>query len=74
MGPRLQLVSATLVSNRTLSFLGDGDGMVPMKEGEEMLVMERDAGDGWTKVRKEKSKDEGFVPTSYVECKFYPED
>lgn len=46
--------------------------MVAMKEGEELLLLERDAGDGWTKIRKE-NLGEGFVPSSYLECKWYPD-
>jgi hypothetical protein len=37
-----------------------------MKEGEKMLLLERDVGDGWTRVRHLLTNAEGFVPTSYL--------
>lgn len=44
-----------------------------MSEGEELQVIEVDQGDGWTRVRRFSSKgwEEGFVPTSYIECTLY---
>lgn len=38
-----------------------------MEEGEDLEVVELDQGDGWTRVRKVTSDEEGFVPTSYIE-------
>lgn len=38
-----------------------------MEEGEELDVVELDQGDGWTRVRRINSDEEGFVPTSYIE-------
>lgn len=38
-----------------------------MTEGEEFEVVELDQGDGWTRVRRN-NEEEGFVPTSYIEC------
>jgi hypothetical protein len=52
--------------------IGGSDGTAKMTDGEEMLLVERDEGDGWTRIRKLNSSIEGFVPTSYLECKFYP--
>lgn len=49
------------------------DGSVSMVENEEMLVLEQDQGDGWTRVRKADNS-EGFVPTSYIQCHFYDQD
>ena len=46
-----------------------GEGSVSMAEGEKLIVLERDQGDGWTHVRKlagSGSAAEGFVPTSYI--------
>lgn len=40
--------------------------MVDMAEGEWFLVIERDTGDGWTRVRRTNGE-EGYVPTLYVE-------
>lgn len=56
------------------SHAGGSDGTAKMADGEEMLLVERDEGDGWTRVRKMNSSIEGFVPTSYLECKFYPSE
>ncbi|KAK0403782.1 hypothetical protein QR680_017119 [Steinernema hermaphroditum] len=53
-------------------FDGGSDGTIVMNEGEEMLLLERDEGDGWTRVRTIATKREGFVPTSYLDCKWYP--
>jgi len=49
------------------------EGSVSMGENEEMSVLEQDQGDGWTRVRKVNGE-EGFVPTSYVQCHFYDQD
>lgn len=55
-------------------FEGSGDGTtIAMKEGDEMLLLERDEGDGWTRVRHIATNLEGFVPTSYLQCKWYPQ-
>uniref|UniRef100_A0AC34QR14 Formin-binding protein 1-like n=1 Tax=Panagrolaimus sp. JU765 TaxID=591449 RepID=A0AC34QR14_9BILA len=55
------------------SFEGSSDGTtVPMKEGDEMLLLEKDEGDGWTRIRHLTAKVEGFVPTSYLNCQWYP--
>lgn len=42
-----------------------------MYEGEELLIIELDQGDGWTRVRRQNDHEEGFVPTSYIECNVY---
>jgi len=50
------------------------EGSIPMSEGEELQVIEIDQGDGWTRVRRANNSngwDEGFVPTSYIECTLY---
>ncbi|VDP08059.1 unnamed protein product [Soboliphyme baturini] len=51
------------------------EGMVPIEEHDEMLVLEIDTGDGWTKVRKKiQDRDvDGFVPTSYLKLSLYPD-
>lgn len=41
-----------------------------MAAGEQFSIVEADQGDGWTRVRRSNG-DEGFVPTTYVECRFY---
>ncbi|XP_052790717.1 cdc42-interacting protein 4 homolog isoform X2 [Mya arenaria] len=49
------------------------EGSVSMTENEEMSVLEQDQGDGWTRVRRS-NNEEGFVPTSYIQCHFYDQD
>uniref|UniRef100_A0A914ZAB6 Uncharacterized protein n=1 Tax=Panagrolaimus superbus TaxID=310955 RepID=A0A914ZAB6_9BILA len=54
------------------AFEGSSDGTtVAMKEGDEMLLLEKDAGDGWTRIRHKATQIEGFVPTSYLDCQWY---
>ena len=43
-----------------------------MREGEQLLVIELDQGDGWTRVRREASLEEGFVPTAYLQVLLHP--
>ncbi|XP_039963852.1 formin-binding protein 1-like isoform X9 [Bactrocera neohumeralis] len=55
-------------------FEATSEGSIPMIEGEELQVIEIDQGDGWTRVRRANAAngwDEGFVPTSYIECTLY---
>jgi len=53
-------------------FEGGSDGTtVAMKEGDDMLLLEKDEGDGWTRIRHLATKVEGFVPTSYLHCQWY---
>ncbi|EDW35219.1 GL15723, partial [Drosophila persimilis] len=55
-------------------FEASSEGSIPMNEGEELQVIEIDQGDGWTRVRRANDSngwDEGFVPTSYIECTLY---
>lgn len=42
-----------------------------MMDGEELLIIELDQGDGWTRVRRATDLEEGFVPTSYIECQIH---
>ena len=48
-------------------FIAQSEGSIPMEEKEEFEVVELDQGDGWTRVRRA-NMEEGFVPTSYIEC------
>lgn len=50
-------------------FSGTSDGTISIREGESLLLIEKDEGDGWTRVKKHMG-DEGFVPTSYLECHY----
>ncbi|XP_070064502.1 formin-binding protein 1-like isoform X8 [Drosophila virilis] len=55
-------------------FEATSEGSIPMNEGEELQVIENDQGDGWTRVRRANNSngwDEGFVPTSYIECTLF---
>lgn len=54
-------------------FEGGSEGTMAMNEGDEMVLIEKDEGDGWTRVRHISSGREGFVPTSYLQCKWYPD-
>lgn len=44
-----------------------------MECGERLLVLESDAGDGWTRVRRHQTREEGFVPTTYIATTLYAE-
>ncbi|CAJ0583338.1 unnamed protein product, partial [Mesorhabditis spiculigera] len=55
------------------AFDGSTDGTISLVVNEEYLLLEKDEGDGWTRVRKLHEAQEGFVPTSYLKCKYYPE-
>merc|ERR1711971_468076 len=48
------------------------EGSIPLEEGEDLWLIEKDQGDGWTRVRRLNVSHldpmpEGFVPTSYIE-------
>ncbi|XP_063244447.1 formin-binding protein 1-like isoform X2 [Bacillus rossius redtenbacheri] len=49
-------------------FEATSEGSIPMMDGEELYIIELDQGDGWTRVRRQTDMEEGFVPTSYIEC------
>lgn len=54
------------------AFDGIGNGStIRMDCGERLLVLETDAGDGWTRVRRPKTREEGFVPTTYIASMLY---
>lgn len=43
-----------------------------MLENEELYLIEKDQGDGWTRVRRMNGEcEEGFVPTSYIEVTLF---
>ncbi|VVC30410.1 Hypothetical protein CINCED_3A008289 [Cinara cedri] len=49
------------------AFEATSEGSIPMFDGEELLIIEQDQGDGWTRVRRQPPNiEEGFVPTSYI--------
>lgn len=50
-----------------LCVAGVSEGSMALVEGEELAVIELDAGDGWTRVRRvHPDMVEGFVPTTYI--------
>lgn len=51
--------------------IATSEGSIPMGDGEQLFVVELDQGDGWTRVRRQNSMEEGFVPTSYVKITLY---
>ncbi|XP_022818433.1 formin-binding protein 1-like isoform X1 [Spodoptera litura] len=54
------------------AFEGIGSGStMKMECGERLLVLETDAGDGWTRVRRHHTREEGFVPTTYIATTLY---
>ncbi|KAG6447562.1 hypothetical protein O3G_MSEX005045 [Manduca sexta] len=54
------------------AFEGIGSGSTMRMEcGERLLVLETDAGDGWTRVRRHHTREEGFVPTTYIATTLY---
>lgn len=42
-----------------------------MNEGEVFDLIELDQGDGWTRVRRQNTFEEGFVPTTYIETTLF---
>lgn len=43
-----------------------------MQENEELYLIEKDQGDGWTRVRRMNGEyEEGFVPTSYIDTTMF---
>ncbi|XP_043202823.1 formin-binding protein 1-like isoform X1 [Amphibalanus amphitrite] len=54
------------------AFDAASEGSIPMQEGEQLLVIELDQGDGWTRVRRHDSLEEGFVPTAYLQVLLHP--
>jgi len=52
---------------KLLNILATSEGSIPMFDGEQLLIIEQDQGDGWTRVRRQPPNvEEGFVPTSYI--------
>ena len=50
------------------AFEDQSEGSFPLNEGEELYVIKVDQGNGWTGVRRNSRSEEGFVPTSYIQC------
>lgn len=54
------------VTHAVSNFEGTEESNLSVNSGEELEIIEGDAGDGWTLV-KNKQGQEGFVPSSYLE-------
>ncbi|XP_074029177.1 formin-binding protein 1-like Cip4 isoform X3 [Leptinotarsa decemlineata] len=53
-------------------FEATSEGSIRMVQDEELHIIELDQGDGWTRVRRViGASEEGFVPTSYIECMLF---
>ncbi|XP_018572282.1 formin-binding protein 1-like [Anoplophora glabripennis] len=53
-------------------FEATSEGSIPMAQDEDLHLIELDQGDGWTRVRRMLGdNEEGFVPTSYIECTLF---
>uniref|UniRef100_A0A8R1HSJ8 Transducer of Cdc42-dependent actin assembly protein 1 n=2 Tax=Caenorhabditis japonica TaxID=281687 RepID=A0A8R1HSJ8_CAEJA len=53
------------------SFDGSQEGTIRMEAMEKLWLVEKDEGDGWTRVRKENNSADGFVPSSYLKPTWY---
>lgn len=57
----------TTIFTLILNVSATSEGSIPMFDGEQLLIIEQDQGDGWTRVRRQPPNvEEGFVPTSYI--------
>lgn len=66
-------VKPTVVGEAIAQFAFDGsqDGTIRMEANEKLWLIEKDEGDGWTRVRKENNSSEGFVPSSYLKTTWF---
>ncbi|CCD68288.1 Transducer of Cdc42-dependent actin assembly protein 1 homolog [Caenorhabditis elegans] len=53
------------------AFDGAQDGTIRMEANEKLWLIEKDEGDGWTRVRKENNSADGFVPSSYLKVTWF---
>lgn len=53
------------------AFDGAQDGAIRMESNEKLWIIEKDEGDGWTRVRKCDNSADGFVPSSYLKIQYY---
>ncbi|CAI5456379.1 unnamed protein product [Caenorhabditis angaria] len=53
------------------SFEGTQDGTIKIDAGEKLMLIEKDEGDGWTRVRKHDNSQDGFVPSSYLKVTWF---
>ncbi|KAJ9598888.1 hypothetical protein L9F63_026577, partial [Diploptera punctata] len=66
-----EVLPALGVCRALYPFEATSEGSIPMHDGEELHIIELDQGDGWTRVRRQMDMEEGFVPTSYIECTLF---
>lgn len=65
------LLKTFSITNNPFSLTASSEGSIPIKDGEELHVIELDQGDGWTRVRRMNEWTEGFVPTTYIEITLF---
>ncbi|CAI2355664.1 unnamed protein product [Caenorhabditis sp. 36 PRJEB53466] len=53
------------------AFDGAQEGTIKMEANEKLWLIEKDEGDGWTRVRKENNSADGFVPSTYLKVTWY---
>lgn len=53
------------------AFDGAQEGTIRMEANEKLWLIEKDEGDGWTRVRKENNSTDGFVPSSYLKITWF---
>jgi hypothetical protein len=66
-----EILPALGVCKALYPFEATCEGSIPMHDGEELHVIQLDQGDGWTRVWRQIDMEEGFVPTSYIECTLF---
>jgi hypothetical protein len=66
-----EVLPALGVCKALYPFEATSQGSIPMRDGEELHIVELDQGNGWTRVRRQIDMEEGFVPTSYIECTLF---
>lgn len=65
--PFVETIDAVLTCQVLFDFDGEHeDGMMSIRKGETLVLIEEDDGSGWTKAMKQDQTDVGFVPSSYI--------
>jgi hypothetical protein len=66
-----EVLPALGVCKALYPFEATSEGSIPMHDGEGLYIVELDQGNGWTRVWRQIDMQEGFVPTSYIECTLF---
>ena len=53
-------------------FVAPSEGSMSMNSGDEFYVIETDPDKPWTRIRRRDNSEEGFVPTTYIQCTLFP--